>query len=131
MTDAANAARAIDALRRGWPVCIGGAVTVLAIETADDASLSSFDPDGRADILISAGRAFTLKLANQIEAAVPDAPVLVARRSWLGLSEATALADPALDLATPIEILDGLCASHACRRCKRCTDAQCRDFHGA
>jgi len=103
LTDAANAARAIDALRRGWPVCIGGAVTLLAIETADSASLSTFDPDGKADILISAGRAFTLKLANQIEAAVPDAPVLVARRSWLGLSEATALADPALDLATPMK----------------------------
>ena len=103
MSDAANAARAIDALRRGWPVCIGGAVTVLSIETADSASLSTFDPDGKADILISAGRAFTLKLANQIEAAVPDAPVLVARRSWLDLPEATALADPAMDLATPMK----------------------------
>ena len=103
MSDAANAARAIDALRRGWPVCINGHVTLLAIETADSASLPTFDPDSKADILISAGRAFTLKLANQIEAAVPDAPVLVARRSWLGLPEATALADPAMDLATPMK----------------------------
>ena len=103
MTDAANAARAIDALRRGWPVCINGHVTLLAIETADSASLATFDPDSKADILISAGRAFTLKLANQIEAAVPDAPVLVARRSWLDLAEATALADPAMDLATPMK----------------------------
>jgi GTP cyclohydrolase II len=103
LSDAANAARAIDALRRGWPVCINGHVTLLAIETADSASLATFDPDGKADILISAGRAFTLKLANQIEAAVPDAPVLVARRSWLDLAEATALADPAMDLATPMK----------------------------
>ncbi len=103
MSDAANAARAIDALRRGWPVCIDGQVTLLAIETADSASLATFDPDSKADILISAGRAFTLKLANQIEAAVPDAPVLVARRSWLDLAEATALADPAMDLATPMK----------------------------
>ena len=103
MSDAANAARAIDALRRGWPVCINGHVTLLAIETADSASLPTFDPDSKADILISAGRAFTLKLANQIEAAVPDAPVLVARRSWLDLAEATALADPAMDLATPMK----------------------------
>ena len=103
MSDAANAARAIDALRRGWPVCIGGQVTLLTIETADSASLATFDPDHKADILISAGRAFTLKLANQIEAAVPDAPVLVARRSWLDLAEATALADPAMDLATPMK----------------------------
>ena len=103
MSDAANAARAIDALRRGWPVCIDGQVTLLAIETADMESLAAFDPQGKADILISAGRAFTLKLANQIEAAAPDAPVLVARRSWLGLAEATALADPALDMATPMK----------------------------
>ena len=103
MSEAAQAARAIDALRRGWPVALDGQITLLSIETADSASLSDFDPDGRADILISAGRAFTLKLANQIEAAVPDAPVLVARRSWLGLAEATALADPALDLATPMK----------------------------
>lgn len=103
MSDAANAARAIDALRRGWPVCINRHVTLLAIETADSASLATFDPDSKADILISAGRAFTLKLANQIEAAVPDAPVLVARRSWLDLAEATALADPAMDLATPMK----------------------------
>jgi GTP cyclohydrolase II len=103
LSDAANAARAIDALRRGWPVCINGHVTLLAIETADSASLPTFDPDSKADILISAGRAFTLKLANQIEAAVPDAPVLVARRSWLDLAEATALADPAMDLATPMK----------------------------
>ena len=91
----ANAARAIDALRRGWPVALGDEITLLAIETADTESLAAFDPDGKADILISAGRAFTLKLANQIEAAVPDAPVLVARRSGLGLAEATALAAPA------------------------------------
>lgn len=103
MIEAANAARAIDALRRGWPVSIGGQVTLLAIETADTESLAAFDPEAKADILISAGRAFTLKLANQIEAAVPDAPVLVARRSWLGLAEATALADPALDMATPMK----------------------------
>lgn len=103
MSEAAQAARAIDALRRGWPVALDGQITLLSIETADSASLTAFDPDGRADILISAGRAFTLKLANQIEAAVPDAPVLVARRSWLGLAEATALADPALDLATPMK----------------------------
>lgn len=103
MIDAANAARAIDALRRGWPVSIGDRITLLAVETADMAALASFDPAAGADILITAGRAVTLKLANQIEAAVPDAPVLVARRSWLGLAEATALADPALDMATPMK----------------------------
>ena len=103
MTGAREAACAVDALRRGWPVTIGGAITVLAIETADTESLRAFDPEAQADILISAGRAATLKLTNQRNAAAPDAPVRVARTRWLGLSEATALADPALDLATPMK----------------------------
>jgi GTP cyclohydrolase II len=103
LTGARDAACAVDALRRGWPVTIGGAITVLAIETADTESLRAFDPEAQADILISAGRAATLKLTNQRNAAAPDAPVRVARTRWLGLSEATALADPALDLATPMK----------------------------
>ena len=103
MTDAKQAARAVDALRRGWPVSLDDAITLLAIETADAETLAAFDPDGTADLLISAGRAATLKLANQREAAVPDAPVMVARAHWLGLAEATALADPQLDLATPMK----------------------------
>lgn len=103
MSAAQDAARAVDALRRGWPITLDGAITLLAIETADNASLAGFDPEGKADILISAGRAATLKLANQRAAASPDAPVRVARTRWLGLAEATALADPALDLATPMK----------------------------
>lgn len=102
MSDPANAARAIDALRRGWPVSIAG-LTLLAVETADAAALAAFDPDAAADILISAGRAETLKLANQLEAATPDSPVLVARAPWIDLAGAMALADPALDLATPMK----------------------------
>ena len=93
-------ARAIDALRRGWPVRIGG-LALLAVETADDGRLAAFDPVAAADILISAGRAETLKLSNQLAAASP-APVRVAR-AWLALADAVALADPALDLATPLK----------------------------
>jgi GTP cyclohydrolase II len=103
LTDPVNAARAIDALRRGWPVAIDGALTLLAIETADDAALAAFDPGNAADILIGAGRAETLKLANQLEAATPDAPVLVARERWIDHPAALALADPARDLATPFK----------------------------
>lgn len=103
MTPAINAARAVDALRRGWPVTLDGGVSILAVETADVETLAAFDPDGTAEILISAGRAATLKLTNQRAAAAPDSPVLVARPSWLGLAEATALADPQLDLATPMK----------------------------
>ena len=106
MSDAAAAARAIDAVRRGWPVSIDGtdgALAVLPIETADGAQLAAFDPDQAADVLISAGRATTLKLANQIDAAAPEAPVQVRRVPWLDFDAATALADPALDLASPLK----------------------------
>lgn len=103
MNDQRAAARAIDALRRGWPVCIDGKISLLAIETADDGRLGDFDPAHAADILISSGRAVTLKLANQLDAATPDAPVTVARTPWLDLAAATALANPATDLANPLQ----------------------------
>ena len=106
MTDPRAVARAVDALRRGWPVAIrgaGGTLRLLAIETADSERLRAFDPEGAAPILLSAGRAATLKLANQREAAVPDGPVLVERTPWLDFDTATALADPQLDLATPLK----------------------------
>lgn len=95
-------AQAIDALRRGWPVRIGG-LSLLAIETADDGRLAAFDAGGRADVLLSGGRAATLKLANQIGAANPGQAVLIERTGWLDLAAAYALADPTLDLATPLK----------------------------
>ncbi|MGK6318762.1 GTP cyclohydrolase II [Sphingomonas sp. DT-204] len=101
-SDPRAAARAIDALRRGWPVAIDG-LALLAIETADAGRLAEFDRDGTAPVLLSAGRAQTLKLANQREAAVPDAPVWVERSPWLDFAAATALADPQFDLATPLK----------------------------
>lgn len=103
---ARDAARAIDALRRGWPVAVtaaGGRIVVLAIETANDVSLAAFDGDTPADVLLSAARAATLNLANQREAASPASPALVARVPWLDLPTATALADPVRDLATPLK----------------------------
>lgn len=100
--DAKAAARAIDALRRGWPITVGD-LTVLAIETADDERLRAFDTGGRADLLISGSRAATLKLANQRDAAEPARPVRIERARWLDLPAALALADPALDLATPLK----------------------------
>ena len=103
---ARDVARAIDALRRGWPIAIQGAgatVGLLAIETADAGRLATFDPAGDSPILLSAGRAATLKLANQIEAAVPESPVLVERTFWIDFDCAVALADPQLDMATPMK----------------------------
>ena len=64
MSEGRDVARAIDALRRGWPITIDGC-TFLAVETADDARLRELDADGPADLLISGSRATTLKLANQ------------------------------------------------------------------
>lgn len=106
MTDPIKTAMAIDALRRGWPIAIAGAdgcVALLPIETADPVRLAAFDPGGIAPVLLSAGRAVTLKLANQRAAAAPDAPVLIERAHWLDFATATALADPQLDLGTPLK----------------------------
>ena len=106
MSDAHKTALAIDALRRGWPVAIAGAdgtLALLPIETADPVRLTAFDAGGEAPVLISAGRAATLKLANQLDAAVPDAPVLIERVPWLDFAMATALADPQFDLQTPLK----------------------------
>jgi GTP cyclohydrolase II len=77
-------------------------LAVLAIETADEAGLAAFDASGPADILVSGNRAVTLKLANQIDG-VPTGPVRIARPSWVGLAEATAIADPARDLRSPLK----------------------------
>ncbi|TKD52355.1 GTP cyclohydrolase II [Sphingomonas baiyangensis] len=78
-------------------------LALLAIETADALRLAEFDPAGVAGVLLSSGRAATLRLDNQREAATPDAPVLVERASWLDFDAATALADPAFDLAVPLK----------------------------
>jgi GTP cyclohydrolase II len=104
--DSRKVARAIDALRRGWPVACGdaeGSVRILAVETADEQGLSEFDGANPADILIGAGRAETLKLVNQREAATPGAPVRVRREAWHDLAAAIAIADPAFDLSTPLK----------------------------
>ncbi|MFL6844845.1 MAG: GTP cyclohydrolase II [Allosphingosinicella sp.] len=101
MSGGRDVARAIDALRRGWPVRIEG-IAFLAVETADEAALATFDGAKPADLLISGNRAVTLKLANQREA-VPTGPVRIGRLASIGLAEATAIADPALDLAHPLK----------------------------
>lgn len=65
---------------------------------------TAFGADLRADaLLISASRAATLKLSNQREAAVPGAPVLLRGAKPFDLAAARAVADPSLDLATPLK----------------------------
>jgi GTP cyclohydrolase II len=97
--DARQAARAIDALRRGWPIAIASkdkVVHLVAIETASGTM-------GASGILLSASRAATLKLANQRAAADTALPVLIAAPADLDLSLALAIADPTLDLRFPMK----------------------------
>lgn len=90
-------AQAIDALRHGWPLDMEGAGLLLPIETGIARA-------AKADrLLISAARAATLKLANQLEAAVPHAPVLIRGAEPFDMDLATAVADPALDLKHPLK----------------------------
>jgi GTP cyclohydrolase II len=102
--DSTNAARVIDALRRGWPVRIHGAdgeLVVLAVETASDSAIS--EAGGALALLISPSRAATLKLGNQFAAADVAQPVLVSATSGLDAAAALAIADPMLDLAHPMK----------------------------
>ena len=75
----------------------------MAVEGADAVTLADFDPLGEADILVAAARGETLKLANQLAAADPDMPVLIARAPWIDGAVAMAIADPVLDLASPLK----------------------------
>jgi GTP cyclohydrolase II len=102
LSGARDVARAIDALRRGWPVAVDD-ISFLAVETADAGGLAAFDgEDAPASLLISGNRAATLKLTNQREA-LPTEPVLIARSPWIDFEAASAIADPALDLAYPFK----------------------------
>lgn len=56
-----------------------------------------------AQMLISSARAATLKLVNQREAAAPHAPVLIHGAEPFTLATARPIADPALDLLTPLK----------------------------
>ncbi len=89
-------AQALDALRHGWPITLEGAFTLLPAETGLGEARAR-------TMLISAARAVTLKLANQREAAVPEAPVLIRAAKPFDLAAARALADPALDLVYPMK----------------------------
>ena len=90
-------AQAIDALRHGWPIRVDDGPALLPVET-------TAEPTVQADVmLISAARAATLKLANQREAAVPHAPVLIEGGEPFDRALAQAIADPALDLANPLK----------------------------
>ncbi|MGB3379434.1 MAG: GTP cyclohydrolase II [Allopontixanthobacter sediminis] len=95
-------AQAIDALRHGWPLRMeggggGDGPVLLPVETAIDAQAHA------PRMLISSARAATLKLVNQREAAAPHAPVLIHGAEPFTLAAARPIADPALDLASPLK----------------------------
>ena len=97
--DPKSAAKAIDALRRGWAVAVTGendAIGLIAIETCSDVTAAT-------GILLSASRAATLKLANQFAAADTALQVLIARPADLDMALALAIADPALDMRYPMK----------------------------
>ena len=98
--NARAAARALDALARGWDIIVESEDGRLALRPVETGGA----PLGHhRQLLISAARAITLKLANQKEAARPDAPVLIAVPGELDSARAIAIADPSLDLARPMK----------------------------
>ncbi len=102
--DPRNAARVIDALRRGWPVKIEGESghhVLLAIETATDNAIA--EAGGAVALLISPSRAATLKLGNQFSAADTSMPTMIAVHTDTDAALALTIADPALDLAFPLK----------------------------
>ncbi len=103
-------ARGADDLRRGEIVRISdGAVTldIVATELATPESLSQLEQGGApADLLITAERAATLKIMNQLaaaDAAASGEPVAITRAPWLDLAKSMATADPQDDLADPVK----------------------------
>ncbi len=108
MTDPASdlaLARAVDELRRGGIVRIlDGEIRldVLAAELATVDSLARLERRRRADLLLTAERAATLRIDNQREAAGQPV-VLVRRMPWHDLVASIATADPVDDLAQPLK----------------------------
>lgn len=102
--EARRAARAIDAMRRGWPVGVtadGNTLHLLPVETGD---LSRFLLDKEnSSLLISASRADTLKLLNQKAAADPELPVQIDLTEPASTAEIFAIADPVLDMRHPLK----------------------------
>jgi GTP cyclohydrolase II len=100
MSDTGTVRLAIAVLRAGRPVRITGSeeLAVAAVETTTPELLDLLDPEHRARLMISGQRAAALKLANERDAADPQAPVIIERVPWLDAASALAIADPGRDL---------------------------------
>lgn len=101
---ARRAARAIDALRRGWPIGVeadGARLNLLPVETG---GLEEILPTtGTISLLISASRAATLKLLNQFAAADPNLPIQISLPAPVTAAEIIAIVDPVLDMRHPMK----------------------------
>ena len=95
--DPRQAARAIDALGRGWSICIDGSFYVRAVESWHDTDIAP------AQMIISASRAATLNITNQRAAADINIPVCLSTGEVLTPHNAIAIADPVLDLRHPMK----------------------------
>lgn len=119
MSGGAAVRRAIALLRSGRPVRISGSsdVTVGAVETVTEEMLELRDAEHHARLLISGNRAAALNLANEREAADPEAPVIIERAAWLDAATALAIADPGRDLdrapTGPLHPIPGDCLEAA------------------
>ncbi len=104
--DARAAARAIDALRRGWAVTITGHDGALTLQSAETGLETNANV-----MLLSASRAATLKLTNQHAAADTALPVMIALPDDMDANAdaganagmVMAIADPTLDLLHPMK----------------------------
>lgn len=96
LPDARQAARAIDALKRGWSICINGTLTLRSAEMWHDDLIVQ-------KMLISSARAATLNMTNQRAAADVTLPICVSTGENLTPHSAMAIADPVLDLRYPMK----------------------------
>lgn len=103
MSEARQLASAVAALKTGRPVRIESAnpITIVSVETADEAILRLVDPDGTAPLLISGQRAAALSMANRREAGDPGQPALIKRSEWLTPEVAREIVDAGQDSNRP------------------------------
>lgn len=94
--------RAADDLRRGYPAVVTDGALALALlpaELANTPSLARFDAiTGGSFVMLTNNRAASLKVAGE-----DWAVVRLARPGWMCADDIVALADPTLDLATPLK----------------------------
>jgi GTP cyclohydrolase II len=98
--------RAADELRRGYPVVIetgdeqpSRKYAFLPLEMVNDVSLLAFDERFQdSNLLITDNRALTLKVAHK-----GYDTVRLKRTSWLSSADLLALADPSVDLSSPLK----------------------------